>query len=1053
MRIAEICVKHPVFATMLTAFLTVMGLVSMRGLGVDLYPKVDFPTVTVTVLLPGSGPEEMESQVTKPVEEALNTINGIEDLRSSTIEGVTRIFVTFILERDVEQAAQDVREKISTVLADLPPDVQPPIVEKFDPDSTPILSITVSSAARSLREITELTDKRIKQRLETVNGVGQVLMVGGRRRQINIILDAKKMQSLGVTVNEVKTALQRENIETPGGKVEQGKSDLSLRVLGRVDVSREFSQIVVASKGATVIKISDLGAVEDDIEKPIKTLSRLDGKDAVTLLVRKQSGTNTVEIVNLVTRYLARISSDLPPDLDVDIIRDQSFFINASIHAIEEHLVLGGLLASLVVLLFMRNLRSTLIAAVAVPTSIVATFAVIKYMGFTLNNYTLLALMLSVGIVIDDAIVVLENIFRFIEEKNYPPMEAAIEATKEIGLAVMATTLSLVVIFVPVAFMSGMTGRFLNSFGLTMASAILLSMLISFTLTPMLSSRFLKPAAHAMAGKNHQRHSSKETGFYAVIDRFYGRMLRWSLAHRTAILLISAVILATIYPAYKAIGKEFFPADDQDEFQINLRTSEGTSLEGTDAILKQVEAEVRKLRGVKHILASINPSGRGSVTEADIYVRMVPLRERNVSQFQVMSDARKMLKQFAGVRSAVSFISPFGSGGRGQGQLEFSIRGPETSQLAFYARRTMDEMQKVPGLIDVDSSLSLGNPELKVKVDREKAADLGVRVSDIASSLRTMVSGEERITKYKEGDEQYEVRLRVLERDRGDAEAISQLMIPSVKLGQVQLSNLATLERGLGPSQIDRYNRQRQLTVYCNLEAWKPLESGVREAGSIVQRLNLPPGYDTQLSGRARRLEETIEAFALAFVLSLVFMYMILASQFDSFIHPITIMTSIPLSIPFALVSLMLTQRTLNIRTALGILLLFGIVKKNGILQIDYTNTLRARGLERDSAIIEANHARLRPILMTTISIIAGLIPAALSKGPGSAQNSGIAIAVIGGQMMCLLITLLLTPVAYSIFDDMAQSRVGERFAAAFSLQRLRQRITGWSASLFSVFK
>jgi multidrug efflux pump subunit AcrB len=483
MRLAEICVKHPVFATMLTAFLFVIGIVSMRGLGVDLYPKVDFPTITVTLLLPGSGPEEMESQVTKPVEEVLNTINGIQELQSSTIEGVARVFVTFVLERDVEQAAQDVREKISTVLADLPPDIQPPIVEKFDPDSSPIMSITVSSSTRSLREITELSDKRIKQRLETVNGVGQVLMLGGRRRQINIILDAKKMQALGVTIDQVKTALQRENVETPGGKVEQGKSDLSLRVLG--------------------------------------------------------------------------------------------------------------------------------------------------------------------------------------------------------------------------------------------------------------------------------------------------------------------------------------------------------------------------------------------------------------------------------------------------------------------------------------------------------------------------------------------------------------------------------------PSQIDRYNRRRQLKVYCNLETWKPLESATRDVNAIIDQMSLLPGYDRQMSGRARRLEETVEAFALAFLLSLVFMYMILASQFDSFIHPVTIMTSIPLSIPFALISLMLTQRTLNIRTALGILLLFGIVKKNGILQIDYTNTLRARGMERDKAIIDANHARLRPILMTTISIIAGLIPAALSKGPGSAQNSGIAIAVIGGQTMCLLITLLLTPVAYSVFDDVAQTHVFQRFGVGVSIQKLRQRITSWSSSLF----
>ncbi|PYV90790.1 MAG: AcrB/AcrD/AcrF family protein [Acidobacteria bacterium] len=1045
MRIAEICVKHPVFATMLTVCLIVIGIVSMRGLGVELYPKVDFPTITVTILLPGAGPEEMESEVTKPVEEALNTISGIEELRSSTIEGVARIFATFVLERDVEQAAQDVREKISSVLGDLPPDVQPPLVEKFDPDSTPIMSITIASKIRSLREITEITDKRIKRRLETINGVGQVLMVGGRKRQINVILDAKKLRALGIPIDQVKAALQRENVETPGGKVEQGKSDLSLRVLGRVDVSQEFAQIVVANRGGTFIKISDLGYVEDDVEKPIKTLSRLDGKDAVTLLIRKQSGTNTVQIVNLVKNYLTRSTADLPRDLSVDIIRDQSFFINASIHAIEEHLILGGFLASLVVLLFMRNLRSTLIAAVAVPTSIIATFAVIKVMGFTLNNYTLLALMLSVGIVIDDAIVVLENIFRYIEEENYPPMEAAVAATQEIGLAVMATTLSLVVIFVPVAFMSGVVGRFLYSFGLTMAFAILISMLVSFTLTPMLCSRFLKRAVSLMVELDPPKRASKESTFYSYIDRGYGGMLRWSLRHRASIVVLSLLILAAIYPAYRFIGKEYVAAD--------IQTPEGTSLEGTNAVVKQIEAEVWKLRGIKHVLASINSSGQGTVTDADIYIRLLPLKRRDFSQFDVMSDARQMLRQFAGLRTSVSFITPFGGGGRGQSQMEFNIRGPDMNQLGAYAQKIMDDMRKVPGLIDVDSSLSLGNPELKVKVNREKAADLGVRVADVASALRTLVSGEERITKYKEGEEQYEVRVRVLERDRGDAEAISQLMIPSFRLGQVQLSNIASIERGLGPSEIDRYNRQRQLTVMCNLETWKPLESSMHDITSIIEKTNFVPGYDFQLSGRARRLEETIEAFALAFLLSLAFMYMILASQFDSFIHPITIMTSIPLSIPFALLSLMLTERTLSIRTALGILLLFGIVKKNGILQIDYTNTLRKRGRDRDAAILEANHARLRPILMTTLSIIAGLIPAALSKGPGSAQNSGIAIAVIGGQTMCLLITLLLTPVAYSLFDGLTQAHVFARLFGADALKARLRRVTHWGSSLFSSFR
>ncbi len=1066
MRIAEICVRHPVFATMLTGCLLVLGFISFGELGVDLYPRVDFPMVSITTVLRGAGPEEMETTVTKPIEEAINTISGIDELSSQTIEGISRVNVTFALEREMDSAAQDVRDRVSAIMAQLPPEIDPPIIEKLDPDAAPIMSVTVSSSTRSLRELTEIADKQIKQRLETVNGIGQVLIVGGRRREIHVELDGRKLDAYGITVDQVRQALQRENVEIPGGKVEQGKSELSLRVMGRVDVPREFGDIIVARRENALVRVTDLGRIEDGYEEPVRSLSRLDGRDAVTLLIRKQSGTNTVKIVNLCKQHLERIKPLLPPGTQVDIIRDQSVFINASVRAIEEHVILGSILASLVVLLFMRNLRPTLIAAVAVPTSIISTFFLMRVMDFTINNWTMLALMLSVGIVIDDAIVVLENIFRYIEEKNYAPIPAAIEATKEIALPVMATTLSLVVIFVPVAFMTGISGRFMHSFGITMAFAILISMFVSFTLTPMLSSVFLKPVAAVVAGGNRAleppgiktvrepadrgeryaaRHLSKESGFYAFLDRHYTRMLTWSLAHRGTLVAIAGVIFFSMFPIYQAIGKEYFPRDDQDEFSINVKTPEGTSLEGTDEILRRMEAGLWKLRGVQHLLTSINSSRRGAVTDADIYVRLMPLSERTFnwlnpvhvyrylmmdhperkyfSQFEVMADARRMLRAYPSVRTSVVNLSGFRSGGRGGGEIEFNLRGPDLDQLAAISTALMAEMKKISGLIDVDSSLNLGYPELRVRVDREKAADLGVRVGDVASALRTMVSGEERITRFKDLDDQYEVRLRVLPRDRRNADSISQLMIPSSKLGQVRLESVAGIYRGLGPATIDRFNRARQMTVSCNLETWKPMEEAVRNVRNLIETTGLPAGYDYRVAGRARRLEETIQSFAMAFLLSMVFMYMILGSQFDSFIHPITIMSAIPMSIPFALLSLMATGRTLNMRSALGILLLFGIVKKNGILQVDFTNVLRRQGFPRDEAILEANRARLRPILMTTISIIAGLIPAALSKGPGSAQNTAIAISVIGGQTFCLLITLLLTPVLYSIFDDLEHLR------------------------------
>jgi len=1076
MKLAEICVRHPVFATMLTACLVVLGVISFRELGVDQYPKVDFPMVSVTTVMRGAGPEEMESTVTKVIEEAVNTISGIEELRSQTIEGISRVSITFVPERRVEEAAQDVRDKVAAIVRELPRDIDPPVIERMDPDAAPIMSITVSSGTRSLREITEIADKQIKQRLESINGIGQVLIAGGRRREIHVILDGQKLNSYGVTIEQVRQALQRENVEAPGGKVEQGKSELALRILGRVDVAREFSDVIVASRpNGALVRVSDLGYVEDGYEQPVTSLSRLDGKDAVALMVRKQSGTNTVDIINLVKRNLEGIRLALPPDLNLQIIRDQSIFINASVRAMEEHLVLGGILASLVVLLFMRNLRSTLIAAVAVPTSVVATFFLIRAMGFTLNQWTLLGLMLSVGIVIDDAIVVLENIFRYVEEEGYGPIEAAIVATKEIGLAVMATTLSLVVIFVPIGFMTGMSGRFMHSFAITMAFSILVSMLISFTLTPMLSSRFLKPVAHAVAESGRKRHGgSKQTGFYSWLEGSYVRMLEWSMAHRLVILLIGITVGLATLPAYDMIGKEYFARDDQDEFLVTVKTPEGTSIEGTDEILRRIEVELRKLRGVKHLLTSINSSRRGTVTDAEIYVRLIELDqrtfnwfnpvdlyhhwrqpkpgERYFSQFEVMAGARQLLKRFPSVRSGVSTISGFSGGGRGGGDVEFSLRGPDLEQLGRYSQRLRDRMRQAPGLIDVDTSWNPGYPELRVIVDRDKANDLGVRVGDVASGLRAMVSGEERITRFKDLEDQYEVRVRVLESDRNTAERIAQLTIPSSKLGQARLENFASITRGLGPAQIDRNNRQRQITVFCNLETWKPMEEGVRDVAALIQELGLPAGYDYRVAGRARRLEETIRAFGMAFLLSIIFMYMILASQFDSFIHPVTIMSAIPLAIPFALGSLMLTGRTLNMRSAVGILLLFGIVKKNGILQVDFTNVLRRRGMDRAQAILEANRARLRPILMTTIAIVAGLIPAALSKGPGSAQNTAIAISVIGGQSFCLLITLLLTPVLYSYFDDFEQAWKRADFrqlAPAGVWRRALARVSG----LLSMFR
>ncbi len=1019
MGLAALCVRRPVFATMLITSLVVLGVVSFSGLGVDLIPKVDLPIVTVTTILPGASAEEMETEVTKPIEEAVNTIQGIDELRASTIEGVSRVIVTFVLERQIDQAAQDVRDKVSTILRNLPEGIDPPIIEKVDPDAAPVMSISVSGA-RSMREITEIADKQIKQQLEGVTGIGQVLLVGGRKRAIQVEVDAEKLNALGLGISQVAATLQRQNFEVPSGRLDQGRRELTLRTLGRIASPQEFGDLVVAARNGVPVRVRDFAAVEDLYEEP-RDLARLDGEPAVTLLIRKQSGSNTVRVIETVKERLEEIKSRLPRDLKVFIIRDQSIFILGSVHAIYEHLILGGLFASLVVLFFMRSLRATLIAAVAIPTSIISTFMVMRALDYTLNSLTLLGLTVSVGIVIDDAIVVLENIFRYIEEKGVAPLEAAVAATREIGLAVMAATLSLVVIFAPVIFLGGVPGRFLQSFGVTAAAAIIVSLLVSFTLTPMLSSRFIRVRTEEDGA---HRRSSKQAGFYPWLEKFYLRALDWSLTHRKSIVLICTLVFLTIFPLMSRIGKDFFPEDDQDEFEITVKTPEGTSLAGTDAILRVMEERVKKLPEVRHLLTTVNAGGRGSVTDGSIYVRLSPLRERSISQFAVMEQARAVLQDFPGVRVGVQSVSSMGGGTMRATPVNAILRGPDLDVLARLSERVTSEMKKIPGMVDVDSSLNVGNPEVQIRILRDKASDLGVSVTDIARALRLMISGEESITKYKEGDQLYEVRLRVRPEQRASADAIAGLMIPSAAGGLVRLDNVARIERGTGPAQIDRYNRQRQVTVSANLLPTLSLGEAMTRVQEIIERAGLPPGYDYYFTGRGKMMQELFLNFIIAFGLSFIFMYMVLAAQFESFIHPVTILASLPLAVPFAIMSLFLTGKTLHLWSALGVLLLFGIVKKNSILQIDFTNRLRReQGYERHRAIMEANRARLRPILMTTLSIVAGMIPTALGRGAGSGSRSAIAVVIVGGQTLCFLLTLLAIPVLYTILEDLIELR------------------------------
>jgi len=1061
----EVFVRRPVFTTMLIATLVVLGAASFLQLGVDIFPKVDLPTITITTRLPGASPEEIESQITKPIEEVVNTISGLDELRSTTIEGQSQIFATFVLERNVQEAANDVREKVATAVGRFPAGTEPPIIEKFDPDSAPVMALVVSGQ-RSAREITEIADKRIKRQLETVKDVGAITLVGDRKREIQVLVDPHKLTAFGLSIQQVKEALLRQNVEIPGGRVTEGGREEGLRTLGRIESPAAFNDLIVADFKGGPVHIRDIGTVVDGEEEP-RTLSRLDGRNAVSLLIRKQSGTNTVAVVDAVKKKLAEVQKGLPPDIQFEVVRDLSRFIKRSFHEVQDHLLLGGLLASLIVAVFIgkllwwetaaigaivaavgaaflqgnpqlllqvtglailatmifflavKKLRPAFVAALAIPCSIIATFTAMRIAGFTLNNLTMLGLALSTGIVIDDAIIVLENIFRHTEEEKRSPFEAAVTGTREIALAVTATTLSLVVIFLPVAFMGGLVGKFWNSFGLTATFAIIVSLVVAFTLTPMLAARIL-----SARGQEETARTSKESRFYRALEGSYERVLAQCLRHRLVVLGATLLILASGFFLLSRSKVEFVVDDDMSEFEVLAEAPPGASLERTTEIARALEAELRTIPEVRTLFTTIGVRGQyqSNVTDISIYVGLTHLSERARAQDEIKQDARKRLAVFPGLRISAQQISLIGGGGFRQTPFNLILRGPDLQQLDGHARAVIRTLSAKPGFVDLDTAQTQRQPELQVLIDRQKASDLGVRVDGIASALRTMVGGE-KAGFYREAGEQYDVRIRLQEPFRKDASVIADLAAPGAGGQLVKLSNVTTLAPGMSPGQIEHYAQERSITIISNLYQ-KPLGEALGEGYAAVRELKMPPEYGIVTLGRGKLLAEAIQNFLIAFVLSLAFIYIVLAAQFESFVHPITIMVSMFLSIPFGLLTLLLVGKTLNIYSIMGLFLLMGVVKKNAILQVDYTNVLRERGLPRLEAQMQADRARLRPILMTTLAIIAGMLPVALGRGDGAASRASLATVVVGGQALCLLVTLLVTPVIYSMFDDLRGRRV-----------------------------
>jgi HAE1 family hydrophobic/amphiphilic exporter-1 len=1035
-KLAEICIRRPVFASMLVLSLVVVGLAGYFQLGVDRFPAVDLPTVRISTRLPGAALEEMEALISQPLEEAINTIQGIKELRSINGQGSSFIIVTFDLNRDIDAAAQDVRDRVAAEAGNLPREADPPVIIKADNDLSPVLTIALTGN-RPPRELTEMADKIVKVQLERSLGVGEVEIIGGLERAINIWVDADRLAAYQIPITAVREAVVRQNADVPGGNVTTPRREHMLRTMGRVIDPKAFNELVVATRNGSPLRLRDIGWVEDGTKEQ-RSISLLNGEPAVTLEILRQSGANTVAVIEGIKAKLPVIQAQLPQDAKLEVIRDQSRYIYEALHEIKRHLVLGSMLACLVVLAFMRNWQAMAIASMAIPTSVIATFGMMKALGFTLNSVTMLALVLMVGIVIDDGIVVLENIFRFVEEKRMAPFAAARAATAEIALAVMATTFSLVVIFVPVSFMSSVSGRFLFQFGLTAAAAVLVSLLVSFTLTPMMSARLLNGNSQAKSDNASETPKSRR-GFYRHIDRFYHRVLGWSLRHRLWVAALALMTIGSSVPLYQFVRQEYIPSNvDEGEFDVSAIAPEGTSFAAMTGVARQIEAELRSIKGVRLVLASIGGGGAfGSVNGARYYVRLIPHQERvfswrrllrpepwrafqgNFHQRDIVQEVRRRLRKYSDLRMSIRNPQTISLGGPNF-DIDFAFLGPDLQGLADYAESLRKRAPEL-GLLDADITLKLDKPEMQVDIDRDRAAKLGVDTEHIATALRLMVGGDQKVSRFRDPfmNEDYYVQLRLSEGDRNDAENISRLYVPRQDGGLVRLDNLVRIRSTQAASRIDRLDRQRAVSLRAAIAPGYALADRLVALRAAAADLNMPPTYSTRISGKAREMESTFQEFLWAFLLSVALMYIILASQFESVVHPFIILLSLPLSVPFALLTLWLTKSTINLYSALGVLVLFGVVKKNAILQIDHTNKLRGAGLERLQAILQANRDRLRPILMTTLTLVAGMLPLALGTGPGAEERRATAIVVIGGQTLCLLLTLIVTPVAYSLLDDL----------------------------------
>jgi hydrophobic/amphiphilic exporter-1 (mainly G- bacteria), HAE1 family len=1023
MFLSEISIKRPVFTVMVTVALMTLGLLGARSIGVDLFPDVSFPVVTVVTPYPGAGPEEVEQLVTKLIEEQVSSVNGVDEVRSFSRDSVSTIVVQFKLGTDVKTAANDVRDKVAGVRGKLPTDIKDPIIQRVDPTAQPILTYAVSSA-RDSAETRRLAEDVLKPKLEAVDGVAAVNVYGGLERELHVYADRARLEALGLSLSGLAAQLGADGFDVPAGRVNAGATELNVKTLGRFRTLDELRGMVVATlpSGAQV-HLSEVARVEDGY-KEARVRSRLDGKDAVALEIQKQGGTNTVKISDAVYKVVAEAARALPPDVKVVKAIDQSTYIRQNIGSVTEAILFGGAMAILVIFLFMLDWRSTLISSLALPTSVVTTFLAMWWLGFTFNMMSLMALSLAIGLLIDDAVVVRENIYRHME-RGEDPVTAARNGTAEIGLAVMATTFTIVAVFVPVAFMGGIVGQFFRQFGLTVAAAVLVSLFISFTLDPMMSARVVKPI---QPGHHARLREGRLTGpivrFFDALDARYRSLLAWSLAHKKTVLLSAVALFVGSIALTPLMGKEFMTPEDRGEFRVLLEMPAGTSLDEMDRVTRRAEELARGNAEVKNLYVTVGPGEEAN--KASLRVYTTKKDARRATQWQIQDDLRRRLAVVPALKATMADIS-FVEGGGVELPVTIFVRGEDYPQLQGTARAALELVKGVRGVKDADLSYRAGRPETDIRVDRARAADLGVSVAAVGQTARLALEGDV-VAKYRQGDRDYDIRVQLSPEDRARLATVSDLVVPATgkRLGAaapaggttklVRVSDLADVVAGTGPATIERMNRQRQIILQANVEN-RSLGDVVADIQHGLAKLPKPAGTTFVFGGQTQRMNETFDNMALALFVAIVFIYFVLASQFESFVHPFTIMVALPLAIVGALLLLFLTGNPIGMPAMIGIILLMGLVTKNAILLVDLTNELRAQGKPMVEALLEAGPTRLRPILMTSAAMVLGMLPTAIARAEGSEFRAPMAISVIGGVITSTFLTLVVVPVVYTWMD------------------------------------